>query len=100
MVILTYNISGVIFMAELCLDCLNEFTGRKEKKQKYILSKDLDLCDNCGEWKRIVVMTKRAYYERKFKFIFALLKAIHYVLLIALRLIIFPFWYFWNKIRK
>ncbi len=87
-------------MAELCLDCLSEFTGRKEKKRKYVLSKDLDLCDNCGEWKNVVVMTKRAYYERKYKYLFSLLKGIHYVILVFLRLILLPFWYFWNKIRK
>ena len=100
MVILTYNIIEVIYVAELCLECLNKLTGRNEKKSTYILSKDLDLCDNCGEWKRVVVMTKRAYYKRKYKWIFSFLKGVKYSILVFIRLVIFPFWYFWNKIRK
>ena len=41
-------------MAEICLDCWNELTGKRYTKRKYILSKDLDLCENCGEYKNVI----------------------------------------------
>lgn len=42
-------------MAEFCKECLMEIYGVDLKKKKIIMSKDLDLCENCGEWKPVVV---------------------------------------------
>lgn len=62
MVKLTYNVYGVIKMAEFCLECFNKVFETNEKESAYILSKDLDLCDYCGEFKRVVVR-KRTMME-------------------------------------
>ncbi len=48
-------------MAEFCLECWNKLNGTKYDKDKYIISKDLDLCEGCGEWKHIIIMARNAY---------------------------------------
>lgn len=55
-------------MSEICFDCLNEVFGGKEDAKNYVLSKSFDLCESCGEYKRVVI-TKRnlRYYARKFR---------------------------------
>ena len=50
-------------MAEYCPECLNKMTGRKHNKNKYVLSKDLDLCEGCGEWKRIVIKKRKGIID-------------------------------------
>jgi len=48
-------------MAEFCLDCMNKILGTNDKPKEYILSWDLDLCEECGEWKRVVIRKKYRY---------------------------------------
>ncbi len=42
-------------MAEFCLDCWNRINGTKDTREEWVLSKELDLCEGCGEWKQIVL---------------------------------------------
>ena len=46
-------------MAEFCFECLNEMLDYEEKKEDYVLSRQLDLCEGCGEMKRVVVRHRR-----------------------------------------
>lgn len=41
-------------MAEFCLDCLNKISETNYKRWQVKLFKDLDLCEECGEYKRCV----------------------------------------------
>lgn len=43
-------------MAEFCLECWNWLNRRNDPEKDYIISKDLDLCEGCGEWKHVIVM--------------------------------------------
>ena len=54
-------------MAEFCLGCWNKINGTNDDKRKYIISKDLDLCEECGEWKNVIVAERRSYYWSKIK---------------------------------
>lgn len=45
-------------MAEFCLDCWNNINGTNDSKWRYILSWELDLCEECGEYKRLIVMER------------------------------------------
>lgn len=38
-------------MAEFCPECWNKLTENRFAKEKYILSKDLDLCERCRQYK-------------------------------------------------
>lgn len=42
-------------MAEFCKDCFMEIYEIDLKKEKIIVSKEPELCENCGEWKPTVI---------------------------------------------
>ena len=42
-------------MAEFCLECWNKINGTNDKKWRYSLSWELDLCEKCGEYKQVIV---------------------------------------------
>ncbi len=41
-------------MAEFCLDCWNKLNGTCDTEDDWVISKDLDLCEGCGQWKHVV----------------------------------------------
>lgn len=57
-------------MAEFCLDCWNELNGTNYSKRKYVVSKDLDLCEGCGEWKHVIICQRKGRWRRRIKFFF------------------------------
>jgi len=48
-------------MAEFCLECWNKIMETNDSPKKFIISKDMDLCEECGEWKKVIVRVKRKY---------------------------------------
>ena len=42
-------------MAELCLECWNRINETHDSKWRYVLSWDRDLCEECGQYKRVIV---------------------------------------------
>ena len=46
-------------MAEFCPDCWNEINGFSDPPEAYVLSWDYDLCEGCGQWKRVVVRRRK-----------------------------------------
>ena len=59
---------GVDFMAEFCLECWNKINDTNDDEKKYIISRDLDFCEECGEWKRVIVAERQGYFKRRLKF--------------------------------
>lgn len=53
-------------MAEFCPDCWNRINGSEDDKKKYVLSKDLDLCEGCGEWKHVIIRERNNNISWKF----------------------------------
>lgn len=49
-------------MAEFCLDCWNRVNGTKDPPEKYVLSREYDLCEGCGEWKRVIIRLRWLYW--------------------------------------
>lgn len=43
------------FMAEFCVKCFNNINDLNIDENEYILSDELNLCEGCGQWKRVVV---------------------------------------------
>lgn len=78
-------------MAEFCLDCWNELYHKNDKANKYILSKNLDFCEGCGQWKHVVVMEKKYYYKRKFKWLIFPFKIIYMIFYVIWRILILPY---------
>lgn len=54
-------------MAEFCVDCWNKLAGTNLPTNKYILSKELDLCEECGRITHIVITERKYYYRRKYR---------------------------------
>ena len=44
-------------MAEFCLDCFNKYFSDKQLTEKDVIM-DIDLCEECGEWKPCVIRIK------------------------------------------
>lgn len=44
-------------MAEFCLECYNKYFSDKEVSEKDVIM-DIDLCEECGEWKPCVIRIK------------------------------------------
>lgn len=51
-------------MAEYCLDCWNKINDTNDPAKDYIISKEPDLCEGCGQMKPVVIM-RRADYSPK-----------------------------------
>ena len=43
------------FMAEFCKECWKKMNNFNDDSIRYVLSIDLDLCEGCGEYKRVVI---------------------------------------------
>ncbi len=78
-------------MAEFCLECFNKINETNDDESKYIMSDYLDLCEECGEWKRVVVCPRRTYYLFRCRFILFPFKIFLLILYIFWRLIIMPY---------
>ena len=46
-------------MAEFCPACWNKLNGIQAPPEAYIRSFDYELCEGCGQWKRVVVDFRR-----------------------------------------
>lgn len=42
-------------MSEFCLECWNKLNGTNDPAHKFVLSRDLDLCEECGCLKHVIV---------------------------------------------
>ena len=78
-------------MAEICLDCWNKMNKTNHNKRKYIVSKQLDLCEDCGEWKHVIIMERKAYYMRKFRYLILPFRIFFYILYFVFRLLLLPY---------
>jgi len=55
----------VIVLAEFCLDCWNRINETNDSEEKYIISKDLDFCDGCCEWKHVIVAERKHFLRKR-----------------------------------
>lgn len=46
-------------MAEFCVECWNSINGFDDSEEDYVLSRYLELCEGCGQWKRVVIRKRR-----------------------------------------
>ena len=45
-------------MAEFCLDCWNKINETHNSKWRYVLSWNKELCEECGQYKRIIIVER------------------------------------------
>ena len=97
MVKLTYNIHRGDTMAKFCLECWNKINEREDSPKKYVLTKDLELCEGCGEWKKVIVAERKFYYAYKFRYFIIPFKLVFNVFRFVCRLLILPYLIFRQK---
>ena len=63
-------------MAEFCYECWKMIYKRNEPMEECIISKHLELCEGCGEYKQIVFARKEDYCFFKLRYLIAFLRGI------------------------
>ena len=48
-------------MAEFCLECWNKIMETNDTKKKFILSRQPDFCEECQQWKPVIICIRRWY---------------------------------------
>ena len=48
-------------MSELCLDCYNKIIETNEPGRMFHMTKELDLCEECGQWKPVIIRVRTRY---------------------------------------
>ena len=48
-------------MAEFCIACWNRISKTNAEEKMYILSRDLDLYEGCGQWKPVIIRQRMRY---------------------------------------
>ena len=61
-------------MAEFCLDCWNKLNDANDKEENYIMSKELDLCEGCGEWKHVIIVERNSLFKYRLREFVRILK--------------------------
>ena len=46
-------------VAEFCLDCWNKLNGTKDLKWRYVRTWRKDFCEECEEYKKVIVVERR-----------------------------------------
>ncbi len=88
-------------MAEFCLDCWNKLNQSNYKKVKYIISKDLDLCEGCGKLKQVIVAERLSYYKYKLRYLILPFRIIYITIYILCGILILPYLiHRYKKIKK
>ena len=49
-----YTMDEVMEVAEFCLECWNKMNETKDSSCRYVLSWEKDICESCGEYKRVI----------------------------------------------
>ena len=84
-------------MAEFCLECWNKMNGTRHSKRKYVLSKDLDLCEGCGQLKHVIIMERSGYYMHNSEYIFLPFIIIYGIIHFIWKLLKLPYLIFKNR---
>jgi len=48
-------------MAEFCLDCWNKIMETNDPKNKFVLSRKPDFCEECRQWKSVILPARKSY---------------------------------------
>ena len=48
-------------MSEICLECWNKIHRTNDAKKQFVFTKELDLCEECGERKPVIIVMRKGY---------------------------------------
>lgn len=53
--------------AEICYSCWNRIKGKYDPPKKYKMSRDIELCEECGRWTQVIISERKSYDFHKFR---------------------------------
>ncbi len=80
-------------MADFCLDCWNKLNETHHKERKYILSKERYFCEECNEFKNVIIVARKTYYLHKFRYLLLPFRIVWIILTLPYRL----YWHIKSK---
>ena len=81
-------------MAEFCYKCFCEFWGVYPNESELVFTKELDLCEGCGNYKKTVVAYKKDFFIYRLRRLITATKIISAILLLPF----YPIIYFSKKL--
>lgn len=87
-------------MEDFCLDCWNKMNKTNDPPKKYVISKDLDVCEGCGKWRRVILAERKYFYLHKFRYIILPFKIAYAIILLFGRILILPYTIYKRKHAK
>lgn len=85
-------------MADFCPECWNRMNNTDESPDKFFLTDEPELCEGCGEQKRVIIAMRKGYYAYKFRYLILPFKIVCLVIYCASGIIILPYLiYKYNK---
>lgn len=87
-------------MAEFCFECYNKMQGGKCRKENYIISDELDLCEGCGEYKNVVISYKKNWRYHYAQTIMEIIFLPFYLIKILILFIFRLFSKLWNFFKS
>lgn len=78
-------------MAEFCLKCWNEMNGTNDPPSKFMISKDLDVCEGCGKLTHVILMERKFTNLHKFRFIVFPFKIVYAILFVLWKIFMLPY---------
>ena len=64
-------------VAEFCLDCWNRINGTHDPADRYLLSKNLSLCEGCGKATHVIVAIRGHHFPNGLRRGVGLLKFVY-----------------------
>ncbi len=48
-------------MADFCIECFNKINETNLTTKEVVISKELNLCEECEEWKNVIICIKKRF---------------------------------------
>lgn len=78
-------------MAEFCLECWNRINETDDDAKKYVISKDLWLCEGCAEFKPVIIAERKYYYLRKLRVVLFPVHLFCLIVYLLWRILLLPY---------
>lgn len=75
-------------MAYFCAKCFEKVFKEKFVEKRFFISRNEAFCEECGEYKKVIVAEKKRVYIRTLKIIFSPI----FVVFLILKIVYYGFW--------
>lgn len=88
-------------MAEIYYSCWNRINGKHDPPKKYKMSRDIELCEECGRWTHVIISERKSYYFHKFRMFLLPFKIVWFLFYMIGQIFLCPYRiYTYKKTKK